>query len=48
VLSLSTVLQLARAWYYDPRGRWRPRTLVEAQAILSSVGLVDDFWQLQG
>jgi len=40
------MLDLARAWYYDPRGRWRPRTLAEAQSILSSVGLDGDFWRL--
>jgi hypothetical protein len=39
--------ELARVWWWtrlDPN--WRPRTAEESQAILSSVGLVDDFWAL--
>jgi len=39
---------LARAWYADPRDRdWRPRTRDESQAVLSSVGLTDSFWELK-
>jgi hypothetical protein len=37
----------ARAWWWtrlDPG--WRPRTLEESQAILTSAGLVGDFWEL--
>ena len=47
VVPLSVVLHLSRAWYTDPRDpAWRPRTRDESQAVLASVGLTDDFWQL--
>jgi hypothetical protein len=47
VVPLDTVLRLARAWYMDPRSpMWRARTRTESQAILTSLGLTDDFWQL--
>ena len=47
VVSLETVWHLAKAWYADPRDpAWRPRTRDESQAVLSSVGLTSDFWQL--
>jgi hypothetical protein len=47
VVPLDTVLRLARAWYVDPRSpQWRARTRDESQAILASVGLTDEFWQL--
>ena len=48
VLSLEQTWRLAKAWYPDPRDRnWRPRTLDESQAVLTSVGLTDAFWQLR-
>jgi hypothetical protein len=48
VIPLDTVLRLARAWYDDPRSpQWRRRTRDESQAILSSVGLTGEFWQLR-
>ena len=46
-LSLSQVWRLSRAFYKDPRDpSWRPRTIPETQAVLDSVGLTGDFWQL--
>ena len=41
--------ELARRWYgnrLDPG--WRPRTPGGSQAILRSVGLTGDFWDLDG
>lgn len=47
IVPLDVVWQLAKAWYADPRRvEWRPRTRDESQAVLASVGLTDDFWQL--
>ena len=47
VVPLEQVWHLAKAWYTDPRDpSWRPRTRDESQAVLSSVGLTSDFWQL--
>jgi hypothetical protein len=47
VVSLEQVWRLAKAWYTDPRDlSWRPRTRAESQAVLSSVGLTSEFWQL--
>jgi len=47
VLTLEQTWQLARAWYSDPRDpNWRPRSRDESQAVLASVGLVGDFWEL--
>jgi hypothetical protein len=47
VLSLAQVWTLARAWYSDPRDpSWRPRARDESQAVLRSVGLTGDFWEL--
>jgi hypothetical protein len=47
VLPIRQVWDLARAWYADPRRPdWKPRTRDENQAVLSSVGLTGDFWQL--
>ena len=47
VLSLPEVWRLSRAWYADPRAAgWRPRTRDESQAVLASVGLTSDFWEL--
>jgi hypothetical protein len=49
VLTLARLERLARAWYGDRlRGDWRPRTAEESQAVLASVGLTGDFWQLRG
>lgn len=47
VLTIQQTWQLARAWYVDPRpATWRPRTKEESQALLASVGLVGEFWEL--
>jgi hypothetical protein len=47
VLSLAQTFALAKAWYLDPRAPdWRPRTRAESQAVLASVGLISDFWEL--
>ena len=47
VVSLEQVWHLAKAWYTDPRDpSWRPRTRDESQAVLSSVGLTSEFWEL--
>jgi hypothetical protein len=47
IIPLAQVWRLAKAWYSDPRSRsWRLRTRDESQAVLRSVGLVGDFWEL--
>ena len=47
VLSLAQTFALAKAWYLDPRDPgWRPRTRDESQAVLASVGLTSEFWDL--
>jgi hypothetical protein len=47
VLSVDRVASLAQAWYSDPRDPgWKPRTRDESQAVLRSVGLDSDFWEL--
>ena len=47
-LSAPKLNELARAWWWtrlDPG--WRPRTVVESQAILEELGLTGEFWALQ-
>ena len=47
VLDLASVWRLAKAWYADPRAHdWRPRSRDESQAVLASVGLTGEFWEL--
>jgi hypothetical protein len=47
LVSLETLWALAGRWYGDRLAPdWRPRSRDESQAILSSVGLVGDFWRL--
>jgi hypothetical protein len=47
VVPLQQVWRLATAWYGDPRdAAWRPRTRDESQAVLTSVGLTGEFWEL--
>ena len=47
IVPIDTVWQLAKVWYVDPRlESWRPRTPAESQAVLTSVGLTDAFWDL--
>ena len=39
--------RLARAWYGDRLDPdWRPRTRDESQAVLASLGLTGEFWEL--
>jgi len=47
ILDLARVWRLAKAWYSDPRARdWRARTRDESQAVIASVGLSGEFWEL--
>ena len=40
---------LARAWYSDRLDLdWRRKTVAEAEAILTSLGLTSSFWSLRG
>jgi Alkylmercury lyase len=49
LVSLEQVWGLARGWYGgDPRDPgWRRKTLDEAQAYFTSLGLTSPFWSLQ-
>lgn len=39
--------ELSRVWWWTPLDPgWRPRTAQESQAILDSLDLTGDFWQL--
>jgi len=41
--------RLAYGWYKDKvQPQWRRHTVDEAEALLSSVGLNDAFWNLRG
>ena len=41
--------RLAYGWYKDKvNPQWRRHTVDEAEALLSSVGLTDGFWNLRG
>jgi len=47
-LTAPTLNELARIWWWsrlDPG--WRPRTVEVSQAILDSLSLTSDFWQLR-
>jgi hypothetical protein len=47
IVPLAQVWRLAKAWYLDPRQpSWRLRTRGESQAVLASVGLEGEFWEL--
>lgn len=49
VIPIRKCWELARAWYggMDPRrAEWKPRTRDENQAVLRSLGLTSDFWEL--
>ena len=44
---VATLAELAHAWWGDRLDpRWQPPTRQQNQAILSSIGLTDDFWRL--
>jgi hypothetical protein len=48
VFSLQQGLRLAEVWYGNRLSpSWRPFSVDQAQAALSSVGLRSSFWQLQ-
>ena len=48
VLPLPQGWQLARTWYGEDRRHpsWRRRTVDEAQALFTSLGLTSEFWKL--
>jgi len=44
---VATLAELADSWWADRLDpHWRPHTRERNQAILTSVGLTDDFWRL--
>ncbi|MBI4884144.1 MAG: hypothetical protein HY826_08825 [Actinobacteria bacterium] len=46
-LSLGKLSELANAWWSDRlNADWRPRSRNDGQAILTTLGLVGDFWTL--
>lgn len=46
-LTLERLSALANAWWRDRlRPDWRPHSREQNQAILESIGLTGDFWQL--
>ena len=46
-MPVAQLWKLARAWYGDRLDPdWRPRSRDESQAVLASVGLTGDFWEL--
>jgi hypothetical protein len=46
-MSVTQLSELANAWWGDRLDPdWRPHTRDHNQAILTSVGLTDDFWRL--
>ena len=49
VLSLETGWQLAKAWYGSDRRQpqWRRRSVEEAEALFSELGLTSSFWKLR-
>jgi hypothetical protein len=47
VMTSGKLSELAHAWYSDRLDPdWRARTLEQNQAILDSLGLTEEFWQL--
>ena len=46
-IPIATLSELAHAWYDDRLAPdWAPHTREQNQAILDSVGLTGEFWQL--
>jgi len=46
-IPVTTLSALSEAWWHDRLDLdWRPHTLEQNQAILTSVGLTGAFWQL--
>jgi hypothetical protein len=49
ILTIEQTSRLAHGWYKDKlKPDWRRHTVDEAEALLSSVGLTGDFWNLRG
>jgi hypothetical protein len=47
VIPVAKLAELAHAWWHDRLDPgWRPHTLDQNQAILDSLGLTDEGWQL--
>ena len=47
-MTISQQWDLARRWFEGrDRPEWRKRSVAEAEAVLRSVGLTSDFWQLE-
>ena len=47
-LPVSKLCELAHAWWRDRLSpEWRPHTREQNQAILDSLGLTGEFWQLR-
>ena len=43
-----TALRLGTAWYADKQSPgWRRKTLDEAEAVFSELGLLGEFWRLR-
>jgi hypothetical protein len=48
-LTLSQGWRLAKEWYEDRLSPdWHPKTVAEAEAAFTRIGLVGDFWKLSG
>jgi len=47
-MSIETALRLGAIWYSDKLDPgWRRKTLDEAEAVFSELGLVGEFWRLR-
>jgi hypothetical protein len=47
IISLETGWRLALAWYHDRLEKsWRRKSVLEAQALFTSLDLASRFWQL--
>ena len=47
-MSPATTLRLGTIWYGDKQSPdWRRKTLDEAEAVFTELGLVGDFWRLR-
>ena len=48
-LTLAQGWRLAREWYGDRLNpHWQPKTASQAQAVFARIGLLGDFWMLDG
>lgn len=49
MLTADQAWRLAHGWYKDKlKTDWRRHTLDEAEALLQSIGLTGEFWNLRG